>query len=168
MYVRIGSIAVISIALLAPVGPAAGQAIIADHVGVSEFDLIPPTVIESIQTDYNFFYGHTSHGSQIMTGLGLLYAENTLYALPPFTEYGDDLGHNGDVSWVQPTRDYLDTHPDCNAVMWSWCGGCSDNTEAGIDIYLDAMNQLESEYGDVTFIRDLTQPTMPLKMQKKR
>jgi len=37
-------------------------------------------------------------------------------------------------------------------VMWSWCGGCSDNTEAGINIYLNAMNQLEIDYPDVTFI----------------
>ncbi len=131
---------------------AGAQAIIADHAGVAEFDLIPLSVIESIQTTYNFYYGHTSHGSQIMTGLDLLYAEDPLYSEPPFTEYGDDLGHNGDVSWVQPTRDYLDAHPDCNVVMWSWCGGCSDNTEAGINTYLDAMDQLETDYSDVLFI----------------
>jgi hypothetical protein len=37
-------------------------------------------------------------------------------------------------------------------VMWSWCGGCSDNTEEGINIYLNAMNGLEQDYPGVTFI----------------
>jgi len=152
MFPRILLLAILCFApVLFPATAGAG-AVIADHVGVAEFDLIPASVIEDIQDNCRFFYGHTSHGSQIMTGLDLLYAEDPFYAEPPFTEYGDDLGHNGDVSWVQPTRDYLDAHPDCNVVMWSWCGGCSDNTEAGINIYLNAMNQLETDYPAVTFI----------------
>jgi hypothetical protein len=36
--------------------------------------------------------------------------------------------------------------------MWSWCGGVSDNTEAGINAYLNAMNQLEQNYPGVTFV----------------
>jgi len=87
-----------------------------------------------------------------MTGLNLLYSEDTLYNPPYFNEYGDDLGHNGDTSWVSPTRNWLDSHPAYNLVMWSWCGGCSDNTEEGINIYLNAMSQLEQEYPGVIFI----------------
>ncbi len=45
-----------------------------------------------------------------------------------------------------------DAHPECNLAMWSWCGGASDNTEAGINIYLNAMNGLEQEYPNVQFI----------------
>lgn len=41
---------------------------------------------------------------------------------------------------------------DRNVVMWSWCGGASDNDEGGINAYLNAMNQLEIEYPDVKFI----------------
>ena len=67
-------------------------------------------------------------------------------------EPGDDLGHLGDVSWVQPTRDYLNYFTECNVVMWSWCGGVSDNTPEGIDIYLQAVTDLETEYPDVVFI----------------
>jgi hypothetical protein len=131
--------------------PAGAEAIIADHTGVAQFESIPESVIRDIRETYNFFYGHTSHGSQIMSGLGLC-AEDTLYTEPSFYEYGLDLGHNGDLSWVQPTRDYLDSHPGCNAVMWSWCGGCSDNTEEGIDTYLGAMTGLEQEYPGVLFV----------------
>lgn len=37
-------------------------------------------------------------------------------------------------------------------VMWSWCGGQSDNTEEGVNTYLNEMNKLEQEYPNVTFI----------------
>jgi hypothetical protein len=36
--------------------------------------------------------------------------------------------------------------------MWSWCGGASDNTEEGINAYLNAMNQLEQDYPNITFV----------------
>ncbi|MBC8367348.1 T9SS type A sorting domain-containing protein [bacterium] len=128
-------------------------AIVADHESVVAFEDVPESYFESIRQDYSFFYGHTSHGSQIMTGLGMLQAEDvTLFQVPSFHEISDDLGHNGDTSWVQPTRDWLDDHPECNAVMWSWCGGCSDNTEAGINDYLNAMSELELEYPTKLFI----------------
>jgi hypothetical protein len=64
-----------------------------------------------------------------------------------------DLGHNGDLSWVGPTRDQLDSPTnDRNMVMWSWCGGVYDNTVEGINVYLSAMDQLETDYPMVTFV----------------
>jgi hypothetical protein len=68
------------------------------------------------------------------------------------TEYGDDLGHDGDTSWVPLTRTYLSNHSETNLVVWSWCGGCSDNTIDGIDTYLNAMAGLEADYPNVTFV----------------
>ena len=130
-------------------------AIIADHTTVAKFNQIPISYFNQIRADYHFFYGHTSHGSQIMTGLGMLAAENaTQYALPSVYEPQDgmDLRYTGDTSWVPETRAYLDAHPECNFVMWSWCGGVSDNTEEGINTYLDAMNQLELAYPNVKFL----------------
>jgi hypothetical protein len=64
-----------------------------------------------------------------------------------------DLGHNGDTSWADKTRYYLDSFgSDRNVVIWSWCGGVSDNTKEGIDKYLSAMNELELQYPSVTFV----------------
>ncbi|HBC46837.1 MAG TPA: hypothetical protein DEO84_01580 [candidate division Zixibacteria bacterium] len=135
------------------VDSALGEAIIANHQASADFTAIPEAYFNQIRANYNFFYGHTSHGSQIMTGISILEVENgVLYAQPDFSEYGSDLGHNGDISWVTPTRDYLDSHPSCNVVMWSWCGGVSDNNEEGINSYLNAMNQLELDYPGVTFV----------------
>lgn len=129
------------------------SALVADHTAADAFADIPESYFQQIRDNVSIFYGHTSHGSQIVSGLGLLEADNAqLYGMMPMSEYGDDLGHNGDTSWVQPTRNHLEAHPGCNLVMWSWCGGCSDNTEQGIAAYLAAMEQLEAEYPSVVFI----------------
>ncbi len=129
-----------------------GAALVADHSSCAAFDLVPMSVIEDIGTNYNIYYVHTSHGSQIMSGLDMVEAEGAAYVQPYFYERGDDLGHVGDTSWVPYTRTYLDATPSCNMAMFSWCGGCSDNTVEGIQIYLDKMEELESDYPAVTFI----------------
>jgi hypothetical protein len=137
---------------------ALADAIVADHAVVEAFDRIPSPILESAKTGFTMFYGHTSHGSQIVTGMAMVRDEDPAYDYNngtgtfQFQEYGDDLGHNGDTSWVTPTEDALSANPDINLVMWSWCGGCSDNTEEGISIYLDAMNRLEQDYPDVIFV----------------
>jgi hypothetical protein len=126
--------------------------LLADHSSADNFDDLSDTVFAQIRASYDIFYGHTSHGSQIITGLGMLADGDSLYNAPTFHEYGDDLGTLGDTTWVPSTRAYLNAHSECNVVMWSWCGGCSGNTEEGINIYLNAMNGLEANYPSVTFI----------------
>ena len=145
-------IATVFISLICLGTAANGQAIIADHNSVGQFESIPQTMIDSVYSHYNIYYVHTSHGSQIMTGIQMVDANFTGYDYPYFREVSDDLGHTGDTSWAPPTRVYLDGHPECNMAMFSWCGGCSDNTEAGINIYLAKMEDLEADYPDVIFI----------------
>ena len=147
----LGLYALLAAMLLLP-GLASSQAIIADHSVISDFENIPGAVIAQISANYRIYYGHTSHGSQIITGLDMVRSESALYDPPNFHEVEDDLGDAGDVSWVQPTRTYLNANPSCNVVMWSWCGGVTDNTVNGINTYLDAMTQLELDYPAVTFI----------------
>jgi len=133
--------------------PGDAQAIVADHTAADNFENVPSSYFGTVRETYRFFYGHTSHGSQVVSGIGILEDDNpVLYADVVMDEYGDDLGHNGDTSWVAPTRSYLDGHPECNVVWWSWCGGASDNTPEGIDTYLAAMTQLEIDYPQVVFV----------------
>ncbi|MBD3367770.1 MAG: T9SS type A sorting domain-containing protein [Candidatus Eisenbacteria bacterium] len=152
------AMALLVAALLAGAAPALADAIIADHTIVAAFEHIPAPVVEDAKTSFEMFYGHTSHGSQIVTGMWMVREEDPLFDYNngagtfQFQEYGDDLGHNGDTSWVTPTENALAADPGINLVMWSWCGGCSDNTEAGINTYLDAMDQLEQDYPDVIFV----------------
>jgi len=153
MYSKVFPCVLAAVCLIAlGTGPLAAQAIIADHNAVGQFEAIPDSVIEDITALYTFYYVHTSHGSQIMTGIDMVEDEDPLYASPYFYEVSDDLGGTGDISWVAPARTYLNNHPACNVAMFSWCGGVSGNTEEGINIYLNAMNQLEIEYPAVTFI----------------
>jgi hypothetical protein len=126
--------------------------IIADHQTVGEFSDIPASAIETTGDSLNIYYVHISHASQIMTGLDMLETEDSTYTPPYFYERGDNLRHNGVTSRVPRTRTYLDGHPECNVAMFSWCGGASDNTEEGINIYLNMTGSLEQDYPDVTFI----------------
>lgn len=141
---------------------AMAQGIIINHT-CTDLSQVPQEWIVQAKSDFKIWYGHTSHGSQITSGIENL----QLHIGAPYTfnysgtggalsyqELGwADLGHNGDLYWEQLTRQQLSSPDnDRNVVMWSWCGGVSDNTVAGINIYLNAMNQLEIDYPDVTFI----------------
>ncbi len=126
--------------------------VLADHQAVAEFDNISTSVFQEVRNKAKIFYGHTSHGSQIMTGIDMLAAENSLYASPSFDEMDSDLGHTGSVVWAEQTRTWLDANPETNVVMWSWCGGASDNTPEGITTYVQTMTQLETDYPTVAFI----------------
>jgi uncharacterized repeat protein (TIGR01451 family) len=125
---------------------ARSSAIVIDHT-CTDLSQVPDYWIAQAQAHLDIFYGHTSHGSQPVSGMNVLGIP-----IPPLYEYDSDLGYNGDTSWVQPTRDFLNAHPETNVVVWSWCGGVSDNDEDGINTYLAAMSQLEADYPDVTFI----------------
>jgi hypothetical protein len=157
---------------------ASNGAIIADHNSTSAFWIIPTEAIQQAKTNLHIAYGHTSHGSQLITGMdGLVGFMNSkgyptnLYAW----SYGgapsaldiDDYAMGGDVGyypdWVVNTRSYLGTpnpstgrgttHPATNVIIWSWCGQASSQTEQSmIDVYLAPMTQLEADYPGVKFV----------------
>lgn len=147
-----------------PVSTHAGNfPLIIDHncAGISK---IPSAWINMAKTSFSIAYGHTSHGSQLVSGMNVLAAKDTLYSFNregtggalKFHDYAfsGDLGHNGDTTWADRTREFLNrsANSGVNVVMWSWCGGVSDNTEQGINTYLSTMDTLEKEYPGITFI----------------
>ena len=136
-----------------------GQAaILADHTAPGQFDQISSNLDSGVDfnelwNSFDIFYGHTSHGSQIVSGLQTLHNDDPgKFPEPVMHEISSDLGHTGSLVWESQTRDWLAGHPETNMVVWSWCGGCSDNTEEGINIYLNAMNQLELDFPQVKFV----------------
>lgn len=140
-----------------PLGVSA-QPIIVDHTCVDE-SLIPTTHLTAAKNQFRVWYGHTSHGSQITSGMEAMKDEVFSFNTDgsdgalSYQETGGDLGHNGSLAWAAATRSQLDkSGNDRNLVMWSWCGGVTDNTEDGINVYLNGMNQLELDYPDVTFV----------------
>jgi hypothetical protein len=87
-----------------PPGDPGEGAIVVDHTAIVDFATLSASECESIRAAHRITYGHTSHGSQLVTGMQMLAAEDDRYALPALHEVGDDLGHEGDVSWASLTR----------------------------------------------------------------
>ena len=135
-----------------------------DHT-TSSLASIPAQAIELAKTNLIIAYGHTSHGSQIVTGMaGLVTFGGPLYDFngagaggalqlrgSPF--YGVlDLGNPDRTAWESATRTYLNSHPEVNVVIWSWCGQVSTASEGDINLYLSLMSGLERDYPNVRFV----------------
>ena len=151
-----------------PAPPAAASSII-DH-NCTDLTRIPASWIEQARNNLRIGYGHTSHGSQPVSGMlafrggsgSAFYFSYSDWGLQPgvfLNDYwgneggADDLGHDGSLGWRAATIEMLSrSGNDRNVVIWSWCGGVSDNSENGVNAYLNAMAGLESAYPGVTFV----------------
>jgi hypothetical protein len=146
--------------------------ITADHTRTRLAD-IPPAAVEQAKASLSIVYQHTSHGSQLITGMNSLEAFSAYGDLYTWDDAGadttsldlDDYGipagcndlsegdsedTNGDTPWVIGTRALLD-NPDnshVNVVIWSWCSINGHNAQR----YVDNMEKLIAEYPDVTFV----------------
>ena len=155
------------------------QGTIIDHT-CTDITIIPESAINQAKAMLHSGYGHTSHGSQLTTGMtGLInFANNGGLGLshPQDIFEWNNGGINGALdleegdgygsgwldhdcgyypAWVNETREYLDdpSHADVNVIIWSWCGQASGRTEQEmIDTYLSPMSQLEIDYPQVKFV----------------
>jgi hypothetical protein len=148
--------------------------IIVDHTSVSQFDQIPQEWITAAKNNLKIAYGHTSHGSQLITGMNMLRTEKgSLYSwnnggtggaldLRDYPGNFGGLGIANDLgasyagvlnytAWADATRLYLNQHPEVNVIIWSWC--YQMNTyESDINTYLTRMHQLEHDFPNVKFV----------------
>jgi len=137
--------------------PAATGTVKADHFAAAAFNLIPQSYITLAKSNLRIAYGHTSHGSQLITGMDALANSDSRYSGlvlhdDAFADYGAyDLGNPDRTTWASATRKYLKAHPSTNVVIWSWCYQV-DGTQAEIQTYLNLMTQLETEYPLVKFV----------------
>ena len=142
------------------------QGLIINH-NCTQIRAIPDEAIQEAKNILHIAYGHTSHGSQIITGMNGLdnFMGNTglfLWGEGPSENKLDiddyfvsgDLGNPDRTTWAARTRDYLNRseNSDVNAVMWSWCGQVSSASEEDINTYLRLMSQLETDYPNISFI----------------
>ncbi len=165
---RIIGVFIVSLSFLAlVVGNLSAGEILINHKS-TKLSKIPKSAIKRAKKKLHIAYGHTSHGSQLITGMkGLAKFKGNLYAFNnggkngaldirdrAFSKSRHDLGHKGDIKWANLTRKYLNdkVNKDINVVIWSWCGGCSDNTEKGMAKYLSEMTKLENEFPKVKFV----------------
>jgi len=147
------------------------QPLIIDHT-TADITAIPQAWIEAAKNNLHIYYGHTSHGSQLMSGMeGLVAFANNgglglslphdIFAGLSVQETSPDAGYYPE--WVNNTLNYLGApdpatgrgtaHPNINVVVWSWCGQVSTITEQNLlDQYLLPMTQLEMGYPGITFV----------------
>ncbi len=150
------------------------QPIIADHsiANMVRLDQIPDEAIIKAKNTLHIAYQHTSHGSQIITGMnGLpsfkeanngtigLYSYNSTFLRDnAISSYAPDPSQAVDVGysqWMNATRNFLNDpdNSEINVIMWSWCGQASHLTEQEmIDHYLNPMSELEKEFPNVMFV----------------
>ena len=147
-----------------PGGGAVGGAIVVNHT-TTTLSAIPDNAIAQAKSKLNIAYGHTSHGSQLITGMeGLVSWKGSLYSFSstgtggalqlrdtPF-QNADDLGAPDRTTWASSTRSYLNSNPEVNVVMWSWCGEASTATASDISSYLSLMSKLETDFPSVRFV----------------
>ena len=145
-----------------------GAAIIVDHTA-ADATRIPVAWLEAAKQQVVWLYGHTSHGSQLVTGANYLservapprysfvaeWGAVPAPADPSALRLADDDGWGWDPDGFLPAaRRYLGDPaigPHVNAFTWSWCGEMSD---AGTPVqrYLEMMARLEQEYPRVRFV----------------
>ena len=151
----------------------AAEAIIIDHT-CTDINQIPTYWLEKAK-DLALHYAHTSHGSQVNTGILNLESQNPFYSvavrvgstagLPPIEDPPALRIYDGNPpeTYIEP-NDYWDgisgqnrtravaNTGDYDFSMWSWCGQVSGGTESYIQSYLVTLNQFETEYPAMRFI----------------
>lgn len=151
-----------------------GGAIVIDHT-CTDLSRVPDHWLAEAKT-LAIHYAHTSHGSQIISGLAALEQQDPTYgysvfhagAVPP-ASLSCDAGTlciydgNPPETYIQPD-DYWSTEDGRNRTravagtglfpysMWSWCGQQSSNTTDTVQLYLDTLAAFESEYPGMRFI----------------
>ena len=150
---------------------AAEGAIVIDHTS-TELTRIPPDWIERA-AQLRLHYAHTSHGSQIVSGIEKLASVDGRYpvavrtggpvALPDapgalriYDGNNPDTYITPELYWAEPaglakTRSVAATGL-FDYSMWSWCGQQSSNSEATVSSYLDVMDSLEDEFPAMRFV----------------
>ena len=161
--------------------PGGGPAVIADHTS-TDLNSIPDEWIGKVKELINVHYCHTSHGSQVMTGLERLMNGNFAETLQKSTKYN----YYPDNCTMPDTADYLSlmdgqtyagycetyVSPDLywetseglgltrnmlnshnvNVTIFAWCGQMDYYSASEVDNYLQTMAGLEEEFPNVVFI----------------
>lgn len=143
-----------------------GQGLIIDH-NCTTLDNIPTEWINNAKQNLHIAYQHTSHGSQLISGMtGLQNWKGEQYAFNNGGNNGaldlhdyaisgaSDLGNPDRTSWAQATYNFLNdpNNSYVNVIIWSWCGQVSSADSADIQTYLDLMTSLENTFQNVKFV----------------
>jgi len=146
------------------------RALVIDHT-CTDLSKVPETWIVQAQEKVRLHYAHTSHGSQLTTGLQRIQAASAGREVSVGTGRLPSAsgalciydGQEGD-SYVTPdeywassagiakTQDVLDHTPGVNVSMWSWCTQVNHYSEAEARAYLAAISTLETANPGIIFV----------------
>jgi len=149
------------------------QAIIIDHT-CTDLSRIPQYWLEQAK-QLTLHYAHTSHGSQVTSGVLNLESLDTYYSVairtssseglppaedppalriydgnPPETYIQPNDYWEGAGAWARTTSVAATGNYDFS--MWSWCGQVSYYSSTQINDYLYRLNQFENEFPGMRFI----------------
>jgi hypothetical protein len=150
--------------------PDVGSQMLIDHTR-TDLAQVPEAAISQAAQDLHIAYNHTSHGSQLISGMDALqsfpdygstyqWSDNGSAGLDlddrgipcgaPDLSQGDSIDAKGVTPWVTCTRNFLDSPANAhiNVIMWSWCSINGHDAQR----YVDNMEILVSEYPDVQFV----------------
>ncbi|MDD3642088.1 MAG: hypothetical protein PHQ19_01285 [Candidatus Krumholzibacteria bacterium] len=157
----------------ATVHPAAawdGGALRIEHT-CSELGRIPAAWIDSTRADINVHFAHTSHGGQILDGLGHIAVHDAFYpmvyeynALPQQVDalriFDGQLAATyitPDLYWASPegidqTIAVLTANPEIDISFFVWCTQLDTWTAPEIGAYMDSISTLEARFPGVAFV----------------
>lgn len=154
--------------------PMFSQGIIIDH-NCTDITQVPDSWLSLVKSSLRVHYAHTSHGSQITTGLERLANSNSKYryssaecSVPGTTnalklmdgQYIVDSSYcetyiTPELYWqgsgIDITRYVLNNY-SVEISEWAWCSQLDYYNSTEVQEYLNTMSQLESEYPGVTFV----------------
>lgn len=150
-----------------PAAAAPRDPLVVDHT-CTDLSRVPARYLEAAKAQLKIGYGHTSHGSQVVTGMealaeapGSLLDFDSSWGYEPGVFLNDsafpgasDLGSPDRTAWADATRELLGRAGGCdrNVVVWSWCGQADTSDPRDIETYLSLMSALEEEFPAVRFV----------------
>ncbi|MBN1540583.1 T9SS type A sorting domain-containing protein [candidate division KSB1 bacterium] len=134
--------------------------LVVDHT-CTDLSRIPSEWIETIKTRYRIYYGHASHGHQLIAGLEEIHTTHGAphlvaidYSLPIRNDALCMLHQGNDpAAFYAELQSFLNANPTINIAMFSWCGEAGYNDwQTTLDEYLQRMQAFEEANPDVTLV----------------
>jgi len=139
------------------------EAIVIDHNN-TELSKIPDVWIDNVKKKIKVYYGHTSHGQQLVSGMEMIKTrfgrkyDVFIYEKSLPNVEGTLSVRNTDKTY--DPEDFFETidgalakDPKINVVMYGWCSQPNNNNwQVLLNKYIGRMNEFEKRYPSVTFV----------------
>lgn len=143
--------------------PTFAEPIVVDH-NHTDLSRIPDAWIARVKQNVKVYYGHTSHGQQLVTGLKLIeeqlgkkYDVSVNWPLPSFLQSGLPIRDRSDTynpsDFFATVDSALARNPKVNVVIYGWCSQPNkDNWQQLLNEYIGTMNDFEKRHPKTTFV----------------